>query len=336
MAFFLGWAHMKYWFSLLLRIGVTLGCLVYALWGVDFSRLLDVAASFPLWAVALYATLGPLFALLPGGRLRFLVGGRVSGGTGLRACLLGLALNNVLPARLGEMAKALYLRREASISLGRSLEAVFWERFFDLNALLALGVAVAALLGRGMILYPLLVVVGGVWCFLFLLAVRPRAAHALLRFVPGESLRLFAAEMLELLESNLRAAFLVRLSFWTVLIWSGYAISCGVGLCVMAGLPFDPTLVLTVFAVATLGFAIPGAPGAMGVYEAATVLALGWFGVDKNQAFAVGLAMHMLQYVPMTVIGLLVLASSGLTIQDLRRRAKGEVETTDQSKPPAS
>ena len=219
------------------------------------------------------------------------------------------------------MAKALYLRREASVSLGRALEAVFWERFFDLNALLALGVAVAALLGQGMVLYPLLAVVGGGWCFLGVVRIRPEAAHALLRFVPGERLRLFAAEMLGLLAANLRAAFLVRLSLWTVAAWAGYAAVYAVGLCFMAGLPAEPSLVLTVFAVATLGFALPAAPGGMGVYEASMVLALGWFGVDRDRAFAVGLAMHLLQYLPVTVAGLWVLAASGMSLGDLRRQA---------------
>ena len=312
---------MKHCLSLVLRIGVALGCLVYAMWGVDFSRLLAVVGAFPLWAVLLYALLTPGIAVLPGLRLRFLVGGRVSGTTGLKACLLGLALNNILPARLGEMAKALYLRREADISLGRSLEAVFWERFFDLNALLALGAVVAAMLGQGLVLYPLLAVVGAAWCFLLLLAVRPLAAHAMLRFLPGESLRLFAGEMLGLLESNLRAAFLLRLTLWTVVAWTGYTVLYGIGLCAMAGFAPDPALVLTVFAVVTLGFAVPGAPGGMGVYEAASVLALGWFGVDRDRAFAVGLALHLLQYLPVTVAGLWILATSGLSLRDLRRQA---------------
>ncbi len=71
--------------------------------------------------------------------------------------------------------------------------------------------AVAALLGRGLVLYPLLAGVGGGWAFLLLLRVRPLAAHAVVRWLPRERLRLFAAEMLVLLEANLRAGFLARL-----------------------------------------------------------------------------------------------------------------------------
>jgi len=312
---------MKKMLSFLARTGIAAAALAYAVWGVDFSRLVDALASFRLEYVLVYVVMALGSAVAPGLRLRFLVAGRVGAATGLRACLMGLALNNVLPARLGEMAKALYLRREASISLGRALEAVFWERFFDLNALLALGAAVAALLGQGLILYPLLGVVGCGWCFLAFLSASPELAHGLLRFVPGGKVRLLAGEMFGLLEGNLRAAFLGGLSLWTAACWLGYLSVYGVGLCLMAGLPADPVLVLTVFAVATLGFALPGAPGGMGVFEASMVLALGWFGVDKDRAFAVALAMHLLQYLPLTAAGLWSLAASGMSMADLRRRS---------------
>lgn len=308
--------------SLVVRFGLAAACLGYALWGVDFARLGQVLAEFRVRDMGLYALAVLATTLVPGLRLRFLTGSRIRPATGLRACLLGLGVNNVLPARLGEMAKAVYLRREASISLGQALEAVFWERFFDLSALLGVGVAVAALLGQNLILYPLLAIVGGGWGFLGLLKLRPGAAHVCLRFVPGERLRLFAGEMLGLLQTRMEAGFFLRLAMWTGLSWAGFISVSGLGLCLMAGFPFDPALVLTFFAVTTLGFALPAAPGGMGVYEASAVLALGWFGVDRERAFAVGLALHMLQYIPVTLAGLTVLASSGLSLNDLRHRAE--------------
>jgi uncharacterized membrane protein YbhN (UPF0104 family) len=313
---------MRHVLSLAARFGLAAACLGYALWGVDFSRLWQVLAELRVRDMLLYALAVLASTVLPGLRLRFLTGNHITPATGLQACLLGLGVNNVLPARLGEMAKAMYLRREASLSLGQALEAVFWERFFDLSALLCLGVAVAALLGQSLILYPLLALVGGGWAFLGLLRLRPGAAHACLKLVPGERLRLFAGEMLGLLEARLRADFLLRLAGWTALTWVGFVGTCGLGLCLLAGFPFDATLVLTVFAVITLGFALPAAPGGMGVYEASAVLALGWFGVDRERAFAVGLALHMLQYLPVTLAGLWVLAASGLSLADLRRRAE--------------
>jgi len=321
MAFSLAGSPMQCSLSLVARGGIALACLAYAVWGVDFSRLLTVLAGFSPGFVAVYLLAALAVTGIPGLRLRFLTGDRIPAGTGVRACLLGLALNNILPARLGEVAKALYLRREATLSFARALEVVFWERFFDLNALLLLGGIVAGLLGQRVIFYPLLAVVGGGWCFFAFLSASPVEAHGLLRFVPGQRLRLFAAELFGLFEANLRASFLGQLSLWTVAAWIGYGVAYAVGLWGMAGLEVDPLLLLTVFAVTTLGFAVPAAPGGLGVYEASMVLALGWFGVEKERALAIGLAMHMLQYLPITVAGLWALAASGLSMDDLRKQA---------------
>lgn len=320
MAFLLG-VGVKRYLSFLLRFGVAAACLTYAAWGVDFTKLLRVLSSFRPWAVALYVVASMICWLPAACRLRFLVDGRISVRQGVAAGVIGLGLNNILPARLGEMAKALYLVRKAGISLGRSLEVVFWERFFDLNALLLLGVAVALLLGDMLVLYPLLAVVGGGWCCLLLLRLRPQVVFALLRLAPGQKLRLFATELLSLVRSSLGGRFFARLSLWTLAAWASYCLMYATGLCLMAELPARPSLVLTVFAVVTLGFALPAAPGGMGVYEAAAVVSLGWFGVDKDHAFAVGLALHLLQYLPQTVLGLAALAGSGLSLRDLRPRS---------------
>lgn len=324
---------MKKQLFLALRLALVAGCLTYALWGVDLTGLLHALASFRAGNVLVFVGIGVASVIVPGLRLRFLMARGIRPLAGIWACLIGLALNNVLPARLGEMAKALYLRREGGTSLGRAFEAVFWERFFDLNALLLLGVVVAALMGQGVVLYPLLAIVGCGWCFLALLRLRPGVAHALLRFVPSAGLRLFAGEMLGLLQANLRLGFLARLGVWTALAWTGYVAVYAVGLCLMAGLPLSLPLVLTVFGVASLGFALPGAPGGMGVYEASMVLALGWFGVARDRAFAVALAMHLLQYVPVTVLGLWRVGASGMTLRELRGRAAVDDEAEPATKP---
>jgi len=314
---------MKRTLSLILRAGVTLGCLAYALWGMDFSKLLTAVGMFSLPAVIACAGLTLVILVPAAWRLRFLMQDRVSLATTWRAVLLGLAFNNVLPARLGEMAKAFYLRRTCEVSLAQALEAVFWERFFDLNALLAVGVLMAVALDQPMVLYPLLAVVGAIWLMLLLVRWQPNVVLALAARAPYQKARLIVDEVVRLLKDKFNAPFLFRLAALTLVVWCGYFGLCALGLFWMAGIPFSPVLALTVFAVATLGVALPAAPGGMGVYEAAFVLSLGWFGMDRERAFAVGLTIHMLQYLPVTFVGLWVMATSRLSIKALRR-AEGD------------
>ena len=57
--------------------------------------------------------------------------------------------------------------------------------------------------------------------------------------------------------------------------------------------------------------------------RAAVVFSLGLFGVDRSQALAAGLVLHMVQYIPVTLAGLLVLGKSGLSLRKIRHSEEG-------------
>jgi len=84
----------------------------------------------------------------------------------------------------------------------------------------------------------------------------------------------------------------------------------------LKGLSMGQTL--AVFVLSALGMAMPSSPGAVGVFEAAVIFGLGLFGVDKELALAIGLLIHMMQYIPTTVAGLMVLLKSGLSLKTIR------------------
>ena len=75
-----------------------------------------------------------------------------------------------------------------------------------------------------------------------------------------------------------------------------------------AGLDITFEQSLAVFTVSLLGYVIPSSPGSIGIYEAAFVISLGWFGIPKESAFATGLLCHALQLVPSTIVGLILVA----------------------------
>lgn len=63
------------------------------------------------------------------------------------------------------------------------------------------------------------------------------------------------------------------------------------------------TAVVVLMAV-NLALAIPGPPGNIGTLELGATLALVWFGVAKEKAFALGVVYHLLQIVPIGVLGI--------------------------------
>jgi uncharacterized membrane protein YbhN (UPF0104 family) len=100
---------------------------------------------------------------------------------------------------------------------------------------------------------------------------------------------------------------------WTVASWLALAAS---GAALLAG--FDTGLstrdvllagLLAVIAT-NLAMILPSSPGALGVFEAAVVVALGAFALDDSEALSYALVLHALNLLPYLAVGALVLRLS--------------------------
>jgi hypothetical protein len=85
-----------------------------------------------------------------------------------------------------------------------------------------------------------------------------------------------------------------------------------------------------------LGNAIPSAPAGVGVFEAATILALGVFGVGLNVAGAFAVVFHLMHLLLTSVLGGLALAGEGETIAHLARSAQSLVTGAANSARPSA
>jgi glycosyltransferase 2 family protein len=305
--------------SLVLRTALVGGCLVYAFWGIDFTQLWQAFAQFDALAIVVTTLLSFVGYGAMAIRMNFLTGFHCGNWVGLKAFLLSMAVNNVVPAKLGELAKAFYLRKEGGYTLSQSISMVFWERFFDLNAILAMGLVVAFHFRLKMAFFPLAICVGSIWTFLFLIRTWPDRGTRLINLVPMERLREFIVEVKLQLVHGVTLRYLFALGFYTALVWMLYAIPTFLTVYWVAGLKLTMGQTLAVFILSALGMAMPSSPGAVGVFEAAIIFGLGIFKVDKELALAIGLLIHMMQFIPTTLAGLLVLAKSGLSLKNLRK-----------------
>jgi len=74
--------------------------------------------------------------------------------------------------------------------------------------------------------------------------------------------------------------------------------------------------------------ALPGAPGGLGVYEAAVVAPSLWFGVDKETAVALAIVLRAVQYIPVTLLGLIALHFSGMTVANFKQEDDAAPESS--------
>jgi uncharacterized protein (TIRG00374 family) len=225
----------------------------------------------------------------------------------------GVACNNVLPARLGDLFRARWLGLEARIPAGRGLGTVILDRGCDVATLLLLlmvglaAVATAEWLVR--------IAVGATFALVVLLAVilfarRYTARHERARRSRGLVRRVLrdTAEGLAEPVGRRRPALWAALSLAAWGLWALGAVLVAHSL----GVALSPLDAMFVTAVMNLGVAIPSSPGFVGTYEWLGVASLGLLGIGSEEALAFAILLHACWYVPTTLVGGLALGVRAL------------------------
>lgn len=309
---------MKKRLGLLLRIALVLGCLAYAFHGVDLALLWSTVRTYDPWKILGLLAFSSLGYGLAGWRLRRILHGRVGFFTGVQTYALGLGVTNMLPARLGEAAKTAYLGGLPGLGLAEGLRAVLWERFFDLNGLIVCLLLAAASTDMAAGVAGPTVALAGFWLLLAFLQARPDQAGLLVDRLPFPKAAAFLHTLRLGLAADFRPRFLLDGAFLTLLVWAEFYAELALATAWMAGLPLAPDQLLVAFVISVVAQAAPSTPGGVGVYEAAVVAGLSLYGVDKEQALAAGLLLHMIIFIPGVLAGAAVLARSGLSLKGLR------------------
>jgi hypothetical protein len=309
------------------RIVLVAGCLAYVFWDIDLAAVVRALAAFDPVGVFLMALFMWISFVAGGRRLVFLSRGEATFKDCFNAEVLGLGLSNILPAKGGEVAKALYIRREAGMPFSRSLSMVFWERFFDLNAVFALGLVAAMFMGKPLIAVSLGAFTLAIWLVLASVRKWPGLAPGLSRLLVFEKLKLFFAETAQRTAEGMRPGYLLGAAIFTAPVWLSYYLEYHFLLFTAAGFDLTFSDGLSVFVLGVLGLAAPSSPGGIGVYEAVIVAALGLHGIEKENAVAAGLVFRFFQYVPITLYALGLVAGKGLPLGLRRGEEDGEPET---------
>ncbi|MCL2122700.1 MAG: flippase-like domain-containing protein [Desulfovibrionaceae bacterium] len=281
-----------------LQLGVTALCFWYLFHDLDPAALGEALLAFSPWRLVFAL---PLFmlSLLPSClRLNYLCGGRSSLYVSSKALFFGYGVNNLLPAKLGEIAKAAYLTRAKGIPAAVSLCAVFWERLADLNVVLAFSVVIGLWYGVTQLYLPLLCGMAVIWTTLLLLFRFPDAFMRMACLLPAGRLRDFAGSTLERLGDAQKRpkwrllivySFAVWVAFILFTLWF-FAVVCGNNIGIMGA--------ALVCIAGGVGMILPSMPASLGAYEAGVVAALTILGADKEAALSAALALHMINIIP--------------------------------------
>jgi uncharacterized protein (TIRG00374 family) len=240
-----------------------------------------------------------------------------------RALLVGYFFNNILPLRAGEAARVISLHGRTNTSRAETVGTVVAERVFDLLALLAILFATYPWLPelswiRAAAIFAAAVIVGVAVLVFVLVRWEDRAIHWLLS--PLRRIRRdgFAERVEDAAVNATRGMVAIRdprvalgaialtVASWVVLGVSFWILMFAFSL----DLPLAAGL-LVIFTI-NVGLVLPSSPGAIGVFEAATVIALEAFGVRQAEALSYALVLHLLNLVPFLVVGAALLGPGAL------------------------
>lgn len=324
---------------------LAVGLVVFFLLGVNLEEVWGEMRGGHTGFLLLASLMQALLYLLRALRWRLLLRpiGRVRYGIALRATMIGFGLSAMLPARPGEVARAYVLARRVGFSTTATFATIIFERLLDLITVLLLFGAFLTFFDPGVehlnarVLTALKVgaTVSGaasliaLWAA-FTIAGRPGALNwifgPLSRLLPRRAAEIvdgLAAKVASGLSVVRQPGVLVGALVVSIILWLTIAVGAWAAVSAYRlAIPFTGTFLL--LALLLVGVAVP-TPGAVGGFHAAFYLGLtAFYGASPDSAAAAAIVFHALSFIPVALVGLILMAQEGMTFASVRHAAAGK------------
>jgi len=224
--------------------------------------------------------------------------------------MVGFTLNNLLPARSGDLARVWLMHRYNRIAAPTTLATLLVERILDGAALGVIGVfSLQASYGRA---FPWLNQVAWLFYAMFAGLLALPLFHNYIvaclesceRRIPSPILSAINRGIVGTLDhtrSLVSPTSLLHLVPITFLVWGFETISCSV-LMQAFGLQLKSSQIMGFLAIVNFASLVP-TPGGLGAVELAGTSALTYCGIERDSAFMLVATLHALQYLFCLVLG---------------------------------
>lgn len=249
--------------------------------------------------------------------------------------LIGFMMNGILPARLGELARAYLLAEKENLEKGAVFASLVLDRLYDGFAVLIIlaatlltlhlphegGFGTATLMAGGGA--TLAIYLGAI---LFLVFLKRRTANTI-KFVSGItgylSIKL-KQRIVNLLDSFIKGVhfpekkthlcilILLSVIIWFLAIVVNDLVLRSFGLI----LPLNASMLILVSLVFAL--MVPASPGYVGTYHYACFMALKVFNVVEGKALSIALMIHAVNFLPVIIAGFICLWRNNLSVGSIQ------------------
>jgi uncharacterized protein (TIRG00374 family) len=306
--------------GLILCMGISCIAIVWLIQKVDWRDVQHTVRQVNVfWLIS--AAIIYLLGFFPRGlrwKLMLSPSGSVPLSESTQVVMLGYAVNNLMPFRLGELARAYLMGIKSNISKITCLGSIAAERIID-------GIVIVMLLGLSSIFLTTTsrhADASGEVLLLGALIFLCAAIFMILSLTFSDAIidswkRLFGQRGLSFIENIIQSLvflrtrrLLLRILILSVLIWLLEGSMFVLILWVM-NYPHPVLAGYFCFGFVNLGILAPSAPGYFGVFQAASVFAFLSLGYSESAGLAYGLLVHLAQYIPITIIGVILLIRYG-------------------------
>lgn len=327
------------------------GALIWwVLRGVDLAEVWSVVREANWWLLLAAVTVATSGFAIRALRWKLLLH-PITPGTGFRerfaAVNIGFAANNLLPARVGEFARAWAISRLERVPVSGALGSLVVERFLDAVAVFCL--LIVAVLHPGFpsavtvggqslqtLVVTLVVLLSGLMAGLIVLVLFPGPFLTLTRrmavVLPDRAARILVdglSSFLVGLRSLQDPRLLLGALAWSFGFWAWNAVSFWLGFRAF-GIEEGYAAALFVQAIIAIGVAIPSAPGFFGTFHAAAVVGLHEvFGAGESATLAFAFGYHLGGFIPVTLMGLWYAAHLGMSWSELGQAEERVEEETE-------
>ena len=315
---------MPRWVPQVLGYALSVGCLAWVLYGYPISDLVPAIRSLDWKWVVLGVAADLSVYVAHAWRWNTLLSPvvRLRPWRTVQAIYIGLFANEVLPLRTGELIRCYLLAHWNDFRMSLSFTSAAVERLIDGFWMLVVFIITASFV-KGMprdliILVQLLGVLLFVGAALLIWVVfHKQHAHLLVAESRWASTLRHIVEGLHLMGNprTMGLTILLSLLYLVLSILSYYALMKAYGL--------DLSIWVAggVLAVVRFATVVPNAPGNVGLFQVACVVAMGLFDVEKNDAKTFSFVLFFALTLPLLIGGAVATALTGLNLGELRDRA---------------
>jgi hypothetical protein len=239
------------------------------------------------------------FMITPVKRIHFL--------TMFRVLIIGFMANNILPARLGEAVRVHMLGRDTDVSKVRAAASLIADRVIETVSFLMFAALLMIISDVPKWMHLGLSITLGITITLYLLAFiysKKEVTNPFLKKIQDGVQALLHLKLTLLGTATSLVSWLLQ----GVMLYMTQ-VAFGIELPIWG-------IILVLLAI-NLAVAVPSTPGHVGTFEFASILAYTYLGLDKSMGLLVGATFHILQIIPVTLVGGVLMLTSHVNLRKI-------------------